>query len=585
MNKQLAKALISASMGREACDLVIQNAKVVDVYNQEVFSSDVYLKDGFIAGFGGDRTAKETLDAEGQYLVPGFIDAHCHIESSHLSPSEFSNAVVPCGTTTVIADPHEICNVRGLDAMRYMLSSAENAVLGIYYMFPSCVPATPFEHSGAVLNAADIENLIDHDRILGRGELMHYPGVVNGEEFILDKLETCYRRKKLIDGHVPSITGQGLDAYISGGVLTDHECETPEELQEKVRIGMYVLLRQGTVCKNVLGLLPGVTEKNYRRCLFCTDDRQPQSITREGHINHGVNLAIQNGLDPLMAITMASLNASECYGLRDRGAIAPGKKADFFLCKTLDDLQPTKVFISGSLVAEDGKIQKVSPHIAPFGVDHSVQLDKLSKSYFSLPLTSERARVIQILPGGVVTEKAEAAVKRDKNGEWIHDPEVDILKVTVIERRHKTGSHASALLSGYGMKHGAIASTIAHDSHNLIVVGDNDDDMLTAAEEIKRIGGGITIVKDGIVLASHPLEIAGLMTDLPVEEVVECLDELHRVTETELEGINPNIDPFMTLCFMALPVIPAYKVTDCGLFDVTTFSFVDVSIESKEMKG
>ncbi len=579
MNKKIAKDLINASMGREECDQVIRNAQVVDVCGLSVYKADVFVKDGYIVGFDGDRKAKEEIDANGEYLVPGFIDSHCHIESSHLSPSEFSNAILPCGTTTVIADPHEIANVAGLNAMEYMLKSAKDAVLDIYYMFPSCVPCTFFEHSGAILNAQEIEKLIDNDRILGLGEMMNYVGVVGADDTILDKLETCYSRKKIIDGHIPSIQGQGLDAYLSAGIQTDHECETPEELQEKVRKGMYVLLRQGTVCRNVLQLLPGVNDNNYRRCLFCTDDRQPQSITREGHINYGVNLAISHGLDALKAISCATINAAECYHLYDRGMIAPGKRADFFLTKTLDEIKPTKVFVKGAKVAEGGKIIKKSPHVEPFGVKGSVRVKDLSLKTFSLPLKSDKVRVIDILPGGVVTGKGEAIVKRDENGEWIHDPSVDILKVTVIERHNGTGYHASALIRGYGIKHGAIADTIAHDSHNIICVGDNDRDMLLAVENLIKMGGGITVFKDGEELASHPLEIGGLMTDLPVDEVVKCLDELHDAAEKKMEGMNKEIDPFMTLCFMALPVIPSYKVTDCGLFDVTQFKFVDVSIE------
>lgn len=577
MDKKNATTLISASMGREKCDLKIKNAQVVDVYNGKVFSSNVYLKNGYIVGFGTEREADRELDANGSYLVPGLIDGHCHIESSHLSPSEFSNAVVPCGTTTVIADPHEICNVAGEDAMRYMLASAKDAPLSIYYMYPSCVPATPFEHSGAILNAPDIEKFIDDERVLGLGEMMNYPGVINTDPVVMDKLECAYKRKKNIDGHVPSIQGDGLDAYISAGITTDHECETPEELQEKIQKGMYVLLRQGTACKNVLQLLPGVTDYNYRRCLFCTDDRQPQSIVREGHINYGVNLAIKAGMDPIKAISCASLNAAECYKLDDRGAIAPGKRADFFLTDSLDDLKPTKVFIKGELVAENGKILKKATRVKPDKVEGRMDVRNFSKSTLSLKLKSDKVRIIDIVPGGVVTAKGEAVVKRDGNGEWIHNPDADILKLSVIERHHGTGNAANALIRGYGMKHGAVATSIAHDSHNIIVIGDNDDDMALAVEKLIAMGGGITMFKSGVELGSHRLELGGLMTDDSLEDVVKCLDQMHEKAEKEL-GVNKEIDPFMTLCFMALPVIPTYKLTDCGLFDVTTFNFVDINL-------
>lgn len=578
MDKKTAINIVNASMGRELCDLVIRDAKVVDVFNGNIFTSDVYVKDGYIAGFSGDRKAKKELDAKGRFLIPGLIDGHCHIESSHLSPSEFSNAVVPCGTTTVIADPHEICNVGGTDAFEYMLSSAKNAPLSIFYMYPSCVPATPFEHSGAILNADEIEKLIDNDTILGLGEMMNYPGVINADSFVMDKLECAYKRGKNIDGHVPSIMGPGLDAYIATGITTDHECETPEELQEKIRKGMYVHLRQGTACKNVLKLLPGVTDHNYRRCLFCTDDRQPQSIIREGHINYGVNLAIDAGMNPIKAICCATLNAAECYGLKDRGSITPGKRADFFLSYSLDEIKPEEVFINGDLVAENGHIIKKAPHVSPVGVSGKMNVKEFSEKSLSLVLKSNHVRVIDIIPGGVVTGKGEAFVERDSNGEWIHNPSDDILKLAVVERHHGTGNIATALIRGYGMKHGAVATSIAHDSHNIIVIGDNDRDMSLAVEKLIALGGGITMFKDGDELGSHRLEIGGLMTDDSLDSVVKCLDDMHKVASGDL-NVNPEIDPFMTLCFMALPVIPAYKLTDCGLFDVTSFSFIDINID------
>lgn len=578
MDKSTAKKVIDASMGREKADLVVRNAMVVDVFNCRSFKSDVYIKNGRYVGFGGKREAEKEYDAKGRYMVPGFIDSHCHIESSHLSPSEFSNAIVPCGTTSVVADPHEICNVAGMDAMRYMLRSAENAVLDINFMFPSCVPATSFEHSGAILNAKEAESVMDNPKVLGLGEMMNYPGVAAADPAILDKMECCWSRGKVIDGHIPSISGEMLEAYLSTGVLTDHECETPEELEEKTGKGMYVMLRQGTVCKNVERLVPGINDNNWRRCLFCTDDRQPQSILREGHLNHGVNLAIKKGLDPYRAIACATINAADCYHLTERGAIAPGRHADFFFTSSITEIKAEEVFIDGDLVAENGKILKKSPSIEPEGVSGMVHVKNIDTSLFSLPLTSNRARVIEIIPGGVVTAKGEADVKRDEKGEWVHDPEQDVLKITVVERHHATGFHASALIRGYGMKHGAIATTIAHDSHNIIVIGDNDRDMLLCVKRLSEIGGGITAYKDGEELAFHRLEIAGLMTDEKVDDVVKCLDELHEAVETKMDGINPNIDPFMTLCFMALPVIPAYKITDCGLFDVTEFKFVDVSL-------
>ena len=578
MDKNIARTLIDAAQGRVICDLVIRNANVVDVCNKEVFSADVYIKDGYFAGFNGERKARKEIDANGRYMIPGFIDAHCHIESSHLSPSEFSDAVVPCGTTTVIADPHEICNVTGLDGMAYMLKASENIPLSVFLMFPSCVPATAFEHSGAVLNAPEIEKYIDEGRVLGLGEMMNYPGVASADSTVLDKLQCAWSRGKNIDGHAPSITGPALDSYAAAGITTDHECETPDELHDKIRKGMYVMLREGTACRNVLQLLPGVNEKNINRILFCTDDRQPQSIVRDGHVNYGVSLAIQHGLDPFLAISAATLNAAVCYHLTDRGMIAPGRRADFFLSSSIDKgIKAEEVFILGKLQAENGRIIEKAIHTMPENVSGKMDVKDFSKAKLSFRPSSDHVRVIDIIPGGVVTGKGDAWIKRDGNGELIHEDDKDILKLAVIERHHGTGNAATALIRGYGMKHGAVATSIAHDSHNIIVIGDNDDDMAKAVEKLIAIGGGITIFKDGKELGTHVLEIAGLMTDLPLEEVTECLDEMHKTAEKEL-NVASGIDPFMTLCFMALPVIPALKLTDCGLFDVETFSFTDSAI-------
>lgn len=581
MDKKLCMSLIDSAEGRKSADLCIQDIKVVDVYNKEVFTSDVYITDGHFSGFGNRKDfpkAKRTISGSGKYLIPGFIDAHCHIESSHLSPSAFSDAVVPTGTTTVIADPHEICNVSGLAGLDYMLSSSENIPLSVYYMFPSCVPCTGFEHAGAILNAKEIEQRIHSPRILGLGEMMNYVGLLSGDETVIDKLECAYRTGKHIDGHAPAVKGPDLDGYAAAGVMTDHECETPEELRERTRRGMYVMLRQGTACKNVLGLLPGVTEKNSGRVLFCTDDRQPQSIKEEGHINYAVNLAISHGLDPLTAISIASLNASACYGLKDRGGIAPGLRADCFIASSLTDIHPELVFINGEEVAKDGSILAKAPHTTPEGVSGMMHVKDFSEQRLALKLKGDHVRVIDIIPGGVVTGAGEAMIKRDGKQDWVHDPDADILKIAVIERHHGTGCMAKALIRGYGMKHGAVATSIAHDSHNIIVIADNDHDAALAVEELIKLGGGITMAKDGKILGSHRLEIAGLMTDEDAASVCETLKTMRKTAYREL-GVNPEIDPFMTLCFMALPVIPVYKITDLGLFDVRTFSFVPIELE------
>lgn len=575
MDKKIREDLIDVAMGRADADLVIRNVNVIDVYSQSIFNTDVYIKDGMIASFKSGGKALKEIDAEGMYMAPGLIDAHCHIESSHLSPPEYSNAVVPMGTTTVIADPHEICNVTGLDGFEYMLRASENIPLSVFLMFPSCVPATPFEHSGATLLAGDAEKYIRDERVLGLGEMMNYPGVVNKDKEVMAKLALKEKWNKHIDGHAPSVSGSGLDGYISSGINTDHECETPEELREKVSKGMYVMLREGTACKNVLPLLPGVDEKNARRILFCTDDRQPGSIRDEGALNYGVTLAIRNGLDPILAITMATLNASECYHLEDRGAISPGKRADFLLLKDIKNgIYPEKVFIKGELVAEGQKISTRAKGYDSGKVTGRMNVKDFSRQKLSYKVPSDHVRIIGITPGGVVTSKKEGYIKREKDGEWVHDKEKDVLKLAVIERHHGTGNASTALIEGYGMKHGAVATTIAHDSHNIIVIGDNDDDMMFAVEKLIDIGGGITMFKDGKELMTHTLEIAGLMTNDTADEVAKTLEKMHEIAYSEL-GVSRAIDPFMTLSFMALPVIPSYKLTDVGLFDVDTFSFVE----------
>lgn len=577
--KQL-KRLIDVAAGRSPADLRIANCRIVDVFNKEIFEGDVLVSDGRIAGFGkeGFPEAERTVDANGRYLVPGFIDSHVHIESSHCSPGEFARLVVPCGTTTVIADPHEICNVCGIDGLDYMLEASEGLPLQVFMMIPSCVPATPFENAGATMLADSIATRIDHPRVLGLGELMDYFGVVNADDAILDKLMVTRKAGKSVDGHSPAITGSDLDAYSASGVRTDHECDTPEELHERIRRGMYVLLRQGSACRNVLNLLGGVTDGNERRCLFCTDDRQPKSIIEEGHIDNNIRLAVGGGLDPLSAIRIATINSAECFGLRDRGAIAPGYRADFSLIDDLEKFHMHQVFIGGELIAQEGKYLFENPHVEPKNVNGRMQVADFSADRLRLPLKSSHVHTIDIIPGGVVTSLGDAIVSRSPQGTWMHDPMQDVVKLAVVERHHGTGNVGVALIRNYGIKGGAIAMSIAHDSHNIIVVGDNDTDMVCAVEELIRLGGGVTMVKSGKVLDSLPLPIAGLMTDETGVYVNKMLNSMHKVALEELH-VNPDVDPFMTLCFMALPVIPAVKLTDVGLFDVMRFKFIPIEIE------
>lgn len=573
--KQKLKEIIDVASGRVAADLAIKNGKIVDVFNKEIFEGTILIKNGKFVGFGGDDfpKAKKEIDAEGHTIVPGLIDSHVHIESSHLSPGEFARLVVPCGTTTVIADPHEICNVCGVDGLDYLLKASEGLPLSVYLMFPSCVPATPFENAGAILTAKEIQSRIDNPRVHGLGELMNYPGVEAADDGILDKIMVARNAGKVIDGHSPGITGSTLDSYSASGVLTDHECDTAKELKERIRRGMYVLLREGSACHNVLNLLKGVTNQNNKYCLFCTDDRQPKSILEEGHIDNNIRISIGAGLDPLTAVCMATINAATCYRLYDRGAIAPGYRADFVLVDDLKSFNVKSVYTAGKCVAENGKYLFANPKIAPEKVSGKMNIKDFNLDKLKLALKSNKVRAIEIIPGGVVTGEKVITVERDDNNLWIYNPKQDIVKLAVVERHKGTGNVGVALLANYGLKNGAVAISIAHDSHNVMVAGDNDSDMIVAVKELERLGGGIALVQNGKILDSFCLEIAGLMTDLSGEEVDKRLTELHDIAQKKL-SINKDIDPIMTLCFMALPVIPDLKLTDLGLFDVRKFSFV-----------
>ena len=576
MDKQSLKQRIDVAAGRAPADLRIANCRVVDVYNKAVFPADVLISGGYIAGWGGPDfpEAREVYDAGGAYLAPGLIDSHVHIESSHLSPAEFSRLVVPHGTTTIVADPHEICNVCGLDGFDYMLRASEHTALQVFLQVPSCVPCTPFENAGATLDAKEIARRIGLERVLGLGEMMNFVGVCAADSDILDKLMEAARAGKLVDGHSPGLSGHMLDAYAAAGIRTDHECATPDELRDRVRRGIYVLLRQGTSCHDVLNLLPGVTGDNERFCLFCTDDRQSASLIEEGHIDNNIRLAVGAGLDPLTALRMATINAAECYGLRDRGAIAPGKRADLILFDDLNDLRVKEVWVAGRHAASGGDYLAEDVRVAPEGVSGRMNVRDFSAARLALTLKSDRVRTIRVCPGSVVTGEGRATVRRDADGRWRRDGQ-DIVKIAVVERHKGTGNVGLGLLEGYGLKNGAIATSVAHDSHNIIVAGDSDDDMALAVERLIEMGGGMAIAQNGRLLGSLEHEIAGLMTDRPGEWVAREIARLCEIAKNAL-GIHGNIDPFMALCFMALPVIPALKITDTGLFDVNAFRTVPV---------
>ena len=546
--------------------LVIKNANVVNVFTDEIVRADVAVYEDVIIGVGS-YSGENEIDAGGAYLAPGFIDAHVHIESSMVIPSSFMKVIMPHRTTTVIADPHEIANVAGAAGIRAMYKLTDELPLRVLFMLPSCVPATPFEHSGAKLVAEDMEQFMHKSRILGLGEVMDANSVINCSQEMLDKLRLFDKRP--IDGHAPMLEGMGLNAYRVAGAFSDHECSTYEEVKQKLATGMNILLRIGSAANNMDDVLRRIAKEKLptRNMMFCTDDKHIEDIRREGHINANARMAVAAGIDPIDAIKMASYNAARAYGIRGVGAIAPGYKADMVLLEDLKDFKVKQV-ISRFGRPYTGEEQIPSP-ILPPQVFNSVRLPEISK--YDLALRCHvSAPVIKMIPHQLVTELVYRDVERDENGCFI--PSEGMVKLAVIERHHATGSMAVGILEGLGIKHGAVASTVAHDSHNLVVAGDNDEDMLMAIESLRDCGGGYSVVSRGVVLARLPLPIAGLMTAAPVNDVLEIqqalLDALYSL------GAKRDSDPLIALSFMALPVIPAVKLTDEGLFDAVNFKFI-----------
>ena len=546
--------------------LVIKNANVVNVFTDEIVRADVAVYEDVIIGVGS-YSGENEIDAGGAYLAPGFIDAHVHIESSMVIPSSFMKVIMPHGTTTVIADPHEIANVAGAAGIRAMYKLTDELPLRVLFMLPSCVPATPFEHSGAKLVAEDMEQFMHKSRVLGLGEVMDANSVINCSQEMLDKLRLFDKRP--IDGHAPMLKGMGLNAYRVAGAFSDHECSTYEEVKQKLATGMNILLRIGSAANNMDGVLRRIAKEKLptRNMMFCTDDKHIEDIRREGHINANARMAVAAGIDPIDAVKMASYNAARAYGIRGVGAIAPGYKADMVLLEDLKDFKVKQV-ISRFGRPYTGEEQIPSP-ILPPQVFNSVRLPEISKADLALKCHVS-APVIKMIPHQLVTELVYRDVERDENGCFI--PGSGMVKLAVIERHHATGSMAVGILEGLGIKHGAVASTVAHDSHNLVVAGDNDEDMLMAIESLRECGGGYSVVSRGVVLARLPLPIAGLMTAAPVNDVLEIqqalLDALYSL------GAKRDSDPLIALSFMALPVIPAVKLTDEGLFDAVNFKFI-----------
>lgn len=560
---------------------LLQNGKIVNVFTGEIQKTDVLIEDDKIIGVGTYYTeadADVVENVRGRILCPGFIDGHIHIESTMMVPYSFAKAVLPHGTTTVVTDPHEIANVCGVDGIKYMIEASEGLPLSVYFMLPSCVPATPFDEAGAVLKADDLKELYGNPRVLGLAEMMNYPGVLADDGDVLAKIDYCKKMGKQVDGHAPLLSGRELDKYISAGVHTDHECSSEKEAKERIMKGQYIMIRQGSAAKNLDSLISLFDEPYSKRCLLVTDDRNPSDILGEGHIDNIVRLAAKAGKSAITAIQMATIQAAQCMGIKDLGAIAPGYRADILVLNKLEEVAIRDVYAGGKKIISEGKMcefdaPKVSDNLDK-RVKSSFNLSPLSKEDFFIEPKSEKCRVIGIVPGQILTESKEAYIDWNNNNGI--DIKKDILKLAVIERHNNTGHKGLGFINGAGLKMGAIAASVSHDSHNLIVIGASDGDMAFAANEVLKMGGGMVISVDDKIYAKVELPIAGLMSETDVDKLAKEYDELRRVVYKL--GIPAEVEPFMNMAFVSLPVIPKLKMSTTGLVDVTSFQKVDLYV-------
>ncbi len=559
--------LISVARGVMLPDLVLKNARVINTFVAEVEQGNVAIYDGRIAGIGAYEEAKEIIDLHGNYLAPALIDGHTHIESSMLHPAQYARAVVPRGVLTVVTDLHEITNVCGLAGIRFVASWAQKLPLDILLMAPSCVPATTLETSGAHIGAEEIKEILAYPHVIGLGEVMNFPGVINCDTEVLDKLIAS--KGRVIDGHAPGLGGKELNAYMAAGILSEHESTTLEEGRERLERGMCLMIREGSSEKNLDTLLPLVTDNTYKRCFFVVDDRSCSDLLRDGDVDAVVRKAINRGLEPIRALQMATINTAEYRRLHDRGAIAPGYLANLITITDLSKLEVDMVFHEGSLVARQGKPLFSMPYTPPELKD-TVHVGRLNLESLRLSATGETHPVVEIIPGQIVTKKRVEKVKVE-DGTIMPDTEKDILKLVVVERHRASGNVGLGLVKGFGLKRGALASSVAHDSHNIIAVGVNDVDILKANEEIEKLQGGLVVCANGEVIASLALPVAGLLSLEPLEGVVSQFEKLEK-TATSLGNLPPA--PFSILSFLALPVIPELRLTDLGLVDVAEFRLI-----------
>ncbi len=570
MTDVLARA-VRVARGLEPADLLVRGARVIDVLTQQIRPADVAIVgDRIVAVAPGLADGRETIEAAGRYVAPGLIDAHVHIESSMVAPGRFADAVLPHGTTTVVSDPHEIANVLGVDGVRWMLAASDGLDLSVLMMAPACVPASPLETAGARLEASDLMALTAHPRVLGLAEMMNYPGVLAGDAVELAKLMSFSGMP--VDGHAPGVLGADLQAYLAAGIVSDHECLTAGEAREKVAGGMMVFLREATNAHNLLDVLPAVTPENARRFAFCTDDRTPGELLDDGSIDALLRMAIGAGLDPLLALTLATLNPAEHYGLRDRGAIAPGRRADLVLFEDLADVRPSLVIAGGHVVARDGE-RIGGGEAAPSGLPPT--MDVAWRDSLHLRRAGDRVRAIGLIEDQLITTSEVVGLESAPTGVAGPEPDADLLRLSVVERHRHTGNVGQGFVKGFGLRAGALASSVAHDSHNIVVAAADDGDALIAARAAAELGGGLVVAAGGEVRASVALPLAGLLADRPPREVA---DDLARA-ETVAAELGCHLGaPFMALSFLALPVIPSLKLTDHGLVDVDAFALTDVFV-------